>query len=212
MGIYSKLQKCRVDLQNMNLKKSGYNKFSGYYYYELGDFLPKLNELMLENKMCSVVSFTDELATLNIIDTEDKTQITFTSPMATAELKGCHEIQNLGAVQTYQRRYLYLNAFEIVESDALNGVTGKAENKTESDYKKTLVKQKVVGNNQQDEDNTKITEKDGKQLYAISKANVNLIKEVAKEYGYEDLKNTQEILVKDFKNIKKDIEIAIKSN
>lgn len=41
MNIYKKLQKCRVDLQNSNLKKSGNNKFAGYSYFELGDFLPK---------------------------------------------------------------------------------------------------------------------------------------------------------------------------
>ena len=41
--------------------------------------------------------------------------------MSKAELKGCHEVQNLGAVETYIKRYLYQNCFEIVESDALNG-------------------------------------------------------------------------------------------
>ena len=31
-----------------------------------------------------------------------------------------HDVQNLGAVQTYLRRYLYVNAFEIVEHDTLD--------------------------------------------------------------------------------------------
>jgi len=31
-----------------------------------------------------------------------------------------HDVQNLGAVQTYLRRYLYVNAFEIVEHDAID--------------------------------------------------------------------------------------------
>ena len=44
--------------------------------------------------------------------------------MAKAELKGCHEIQNLGASETYLRRYLYVAAFEIVEHDALDATTG----------------------------------------------------------------------------------------
>jgi len=39
--------------------------------------------------------------------------------MSTASLKGCHEVQNLGAVQTYIRRYLWVCALEIVESDAI---------------------------------------------------------------------------------------------
>jgi hypothetical protein len=45
--------------------------------------------------------------------------------MSSAALKGCHDVQNLGAVQTYLRRYLWVNAFEIVEHDALEPLTGK---------------------------------------------------------------------------------------
>jgi hypothetical protein len=44
--------------------------------------------------------------------------------MAEANLKGCHPIQNMGAVQTYSRRYLYVSALEIVEHDALDATTG----------------------------------------------------------------------------------------
>ena len=47
--------------------------------------------------------------------------------MSSASLKGCHDVQNLGAVQTYIRRYLYTNAFEIVESDALDSTQGRDE-------------------------------------------------------------------------------------
>ena len=39
--------KIRVDLQNSKLKKSGKNEFAGFDYFELADFLPRLNELML---------------------------------------------------------------------------------------------------------------------------------------------------------------------
>ena len=48
-----------------------------------------------------------------------------TSPMGSAALKGCHEVQNIGAVETYQRRYLWVTAMEIVEHDALDASTGK---------------------------------------------------------------------------------------
>jgi hypothetical protein len=47
--------------------------------------------------------------------------------MSSAALKGCHDVQNLGAVQTYLRRYLWTNAFEIVEHDALDATTGGVE-------------------------------------------------------------------------------------
>jgi hypothetical protein len=122
--VYAKLQKARIKLQQSAIKKSGHNKFAGYQYFELGDFLPTINEIFNELGLCSVISFDKELATLRIIDTDNGGAITFTSPMADAHLKGCHPIQNLGAVETYSRRYLYVTALEIVEHDALDATTG----------------------------------------------------------------------------------------
>jgi hypothetical protein len=123
--VYAKLQKARIKLQSAAIKKSGHNKFAGYQYFELGDFLPTINEIFNELGLCSVISFDKELATLRIIDTDNGGAITFTSPMADANLKGCHPIQNLGAVETYSRRYLYVTALEIVEHDALDATTGQ---------------------------------------------------------------------------------------
>ena len=120
MSVYSKLMKARVQLQSTPLKKSGHNKFAGYQYFELADFMPAIVSIMESSGLCGVVSFTQEVASLRIVDTEDGTEILFTSPMGSAQLKGAHEIQNIGAVQSYQRRYLYMAAFEIVEHDALD--------------------------------------------------------------------------------------------
>lgn len=121
MNIYMKLQQARVTLQSMNLKKTGVNKFAGYKYYELGDFLPAVNSIMNDLKMCGFVTFSNDSANLTIVNAENPEEtIVFSSPMRDASLKGAHEIQNLGAVETYQRRYLYQVAFEIVESDALD--------------------------------------------------------------------------------------------
>jgi hypothetical protein len=107
-------------LQEAPLKKSGHNKFAGYNYFELGDFIPTITEIFYNIGLCGVVSFDKDLATLCITDTEDGSQIVLTSPMAEANLKGCHPIQNLGAVETYTRRYLWVSAMEIVEHDALD--------------------------------------------------------------------------------------------
>lgn len=130
MNIYSKLQKMRVELQRMNLKKSGKNTFAGYSYYELGDFLPAINQLMLDNGVCSAVTFGDEVASLTLVNTDKPEEsIVFTSPMKDATLKGAHPIQNLGAVETYSRRYLYMAAFEIVEADVLDLTQGNDQQK-----------------------------------------------------------------------------------
>lgn len=124
MSVYEKLAKARVDLQSQKLDKSGHNKFAGYKYFELGDFIPTIQKLFAEYKLLGFVSFGAEKATLTITDWEDGSNIIIESPMSTAALKGCHEVQNLGAVQTYIRRYLWVSALEIVEHDALDATTG----------------------------------------------------------------------------------------
>ena len=118
--VHKKLMNARMALQSMALKKSGHNKFSNYYYFELGDFLPQINEIFHSIGLCGVISYDSDYASLTITDVDDGTNIVITSPMVEANLKGAHAIQNLGAVETYQRRYLWMTAMEIVEHDALD--------------------------------------------------------------------------------------------
>jgi hypothetical protein len=120
MNIYKKLIQARYKLQMLELKKSGHNKFAGYQYFELGDFLPAIQKIFDTVGLVDVISFTADLATMTIYDVEDGSSIVFTSPMGSAALKGCHEVQNIGAVETYQRRYLYVTALAIVEHDAID--------------------------------------------------------------------------------------------
>lgn len=120
MSVHKKLMQARIKLQGIELSKSGHNKFAGYKYFELGDFLPAIQQIFNEIGLCGVVSYNTEYAQLCITDTDDGTVIVITSPMAEANLKGTHPIQNLGAVETYQRRYLWMTALEIVEHDILD--------------------------------------------------------------------------------------------
>ena len=119
MTIYEKLAEARTRL---NVKKTGRNNFAKYGYFELADFLPEINLLAKELGFVCLVSFDAEKATMTIKDATGEGEIIFTSPMSTAELKGCHAVQNLGAVQTYLRRYLYQTAFEIVEAEQLDAL------------------------------------------------------------------------------------------
>ncbi|MBO7713793.1 MAG: ERF family protein [Methanobrevibacter sp.] len=127
MTIFEKLNEARLRFQNAGIQKSGKNAYAGYTYYELSDILPAVNKLANELKFCCVVNFENEIARLDFCDLEKDEKITFTSPMSTASLKGCHEVQNLGAVETYIKRYLYQNCFEIVESDVLDETMNPAE-------------------------------------------------------------------------------------
>jgi len=126
MNVYTKLNHARERFHSRQLKKSGHNKFANYYYFELGDFVIPALEIFKDVGLTSVISFTKDYADMRIVNTDKPDEsITITSPMSTAALKGCHEVQNLGAVQTYLRRYLWVAALEIVEHDALDATTGR---------------------------------------------------------------------------------------
>lgn len=119
-SIYSRLADARENFHKLDLKKSGENKFAGYKYFELGDFIMPGMECMKESGLVPIISFDESYATMTVHSIEGDGSIVITSPMSTANLKAAHPIQNLGAVQTYMRRYLWMAALEIVEHDAVD--------------------------------------------------------------------------------------------
>ena len=170
MTIFEKLNEARLRFQNAGVKKTGNNKFAGYTYYELADILPEINKLANELKFCCVVNFTPDLATLDFCDLEGDGRITFKSPMSSASLKGCHEVQNLGAVETYIKRYLYQNCFEIVENDVLDETMNPAEspkNEAEELIKQVKALESTFSDEQLDYANKAISERDIKKLKLI---------------------------------------------
>ena len=129
-NVYIKLNLAREKFHSTQLKKTGHNKFANYFYFELGDFLIPALQIFKDVGLTSVISFGKDIAEMKIINSEKPDDfICITSPMSEANLKGTHPIQNLGAVQTYLRRYLWVAALEIVEHDALDATTGKGTNR-----------------------------------------------------------------------------------
>lgn len=132
MKVLIKLNEARKRFHGQSIKKTGRNTFAGYDYFELADFLVPAMAIFDELKLSGVVSFGVELATFTLTDLEDGSQFVITSPMSTANLKACHAVQNLGAVQTYIRRYLWVAALEIVEHDAIDSSEGDEERKPDA--------------------------------------------------------------------------------
>lgn len=140
MNIYQKLQEARVKLNESGIKKTGHNKFSNYDYYELEDFIPQAMKLFSQVGLCSIVSYTENRgATLTIVNIDEPAeQIIITSSPATCDLKGMHDIQNLGAIETYQRRYLYITALEITEKDTVDSSEKRTDPGKKNDKKDPL--------------------------------------------------------------------------
>jgi hypothetical protein len=124
MSVYKKLQEARILLQNTKLNKSGKNKFAGFSYFELSDFIPQVTEIFNKIGLCGVVSFTSDTAYLTVHDTDGEGFITFTSPLVMAENAKGQAIQSLGSTHTYFRRYLWLMCMEITENDAIDAADG----------------------------------------------------------------------------------------
>lgn len=126
----------RVSLQNAKLKKSGKNKFAGFDYFELSDFLPKLNELMEAEDVNDRYFIKDGYAVLELVKGDEVNTYTmpfvlFETPVnvkvdsntgETREVKSMQDIQYLGALNTYYKRYLYLNAFGITDGEVIDSM------------------------------------------------------------------------------------------
>ena len=120
MTVYKKLAEARVRLLSVEMKKSGKNKFAGYEYFELGDFLPHAHRIFNDVGLLGVFCFEGSSATLTIHDTDATGSIAFVSPVVSASNPKGQPIQDLGSTHTYLRRYLWLMALELVESDAVD--------------------------------------------------------------------------------------------
>lgn len=120
MNIYAKLMKVRKEFHSLELKKTGWNDFSKFKYFELTDFLIQATNLLNENGLCTIINFTEEQAILTVINIDNpEEKIQFTSPMKYSNSNN-NPVQNLGATQTYISRYLYIQLLHIVENDEVD--------------------------------------------------------------------------------------------
>lgn len=128
--------KIRVDLQNAKLKKSGKNRYAGFEYFELADFLPKLNELMKDENINDRFSIENDEAILELkkgeeVQTYKMPFIMFDTPTNKNGQPSMQDIQYLGALNTYYKRYLYLNAFGITDGEVIDSLDNEELTKSE---------------------------------------------------------------------------------
>lgn len=155
MSIYKKLAEARVKLQETDIKKSGFNKFTNFKYFELADFLPTINKINLELGLCTKFDIDEvaKIATLEIFDMDkEDSSIIFTVPYVPSEIKGAIDIQKLGGSITYLRRYLFVIAYEITDRDVVDAL--------DDTQKSTVNNQKTRVNTSNSSVNTKKTVED----------------------------------------------------
>ena len=125
-NVYQKLLEARAKFLKAGVGKSGKNMSLAYKYFELDDIVPLATQIFEEIGLVTLVNFANDLASLEVVNTEDGgDRVCFIAPLVVAEgNKAVTPVQAMGATITYYRRYLYMMALDIVESDSIEPLTG----------------------------------------------------------------------------------------
>lgn len=135
-NVYQRLLMARSKFLDANVEKSGKNMHLSFKYFELEDIVPTAIRIFNEVGLISVVNFTPDVATMEIINTENPDEsVSFVAPFNqiapivsnTTGKQATNEMQALGSSITYMRRYLYMIALDICESDSIDANLGKGE-------------------------------------------------------------------------------------
>ena len=136
-----KIQQVKKILLTSNINKTGYNKYSKYYYFDLGDIIPVVECALLEKKCSSMFFCKDDKMFLRITDTETgayeewdtKLKIYKRDKVPNGDLTFLMKDEQ--AAQTYSRRTLLLLALNIVEPVQETPENNKNSKKTEAPEK-----------------------------------------------------------------------------
>lgn len=124
-NVWTKLSKARLEYLKKTVTPTGKNTHDEYLYVQLADIEPYLIPIFNELGLIDITWFDNEFAYLDIINCENPEEhIQFKSPMLPpSEFKSLTgkaistPIQGLGAIETYERRYLFLVAMGIAVPD-----------------------------------------------------------------------------------------------
>lgn len=132
MNIYQKLLKARAMFLEADVKKTGKNMHLSFKYFELEDIVPTATRIFGEVGIVPLVNFTADTATMTMVNTDNPEEtVTFVSPfnqiapiVSNTGKQATNEMMALGSSITYMRRYLYMIALDICESDGIDANAG----------------------------------------------------------------------------------------
>lgn len=133
LNVYQKLTKIQNELLKIHLPKSGKNDFGGYNYYELDTLLPPITELCEKYDATYFFDFPVidgmDFAEIHFLNAEDPSQEIISSIHLPKleKLPKMNLIQSAGTYETYTKRYLILNLFDIVEDEIIDALNPNSE-------------------------------------------------------------------------------------
>lgn len=134
LNVYQKLLAARAKFLEADIQKTGKNMHLSFKYFELDDIVPTATRIFSEVGLIPIVNFTADVATMTIVNTDNPWEetIKFEAPfnqiapiVSNAGKQATNEMQALGSSITYMRRYLYMIALDICESDSFDANVGK---------------------------------------------------------------------------------------
>ncbi|MGI6564861.1 ERF family protein [Methanosphaera sp.] len=134
--VLDKIQQGKFLLSQTQLNKSGRNNFQKYNYFELKDFLPAVEEICVKLGLRTHLNMKSQRKVkLEVSDKESGTSTEFVIHRPINNEKNPSKyIQLEGSIQTYCMRYLYIQMFELTESDAIDA---EDQSKTQQPQKAT---------------------------------------------------------------------------
>ena len=182
-----KIIKIKNKLYSEKIEKTGKNTFQNFNFFELKDFLPRLIEFMNEEEINDQFTIENNEAILILNYKEEKNTykipfVMFDTPLNKAGKESMQPIQYLGALNTYYKRYLYLNAFSIAENDVIDAM------------EQTETKERKSTNNTNNNKNKELTEEDRPMLIEYVNSHKEAYEKVTKTFKLE--KTIEEIPIK----------------
>ena len=189
MNVYQKLGVAREQFYDMNVKKTGINRYAGFKYYSLEDIVPVKNVLLNRLGLVDPITFNGkESATLTLINVHNpEEKIEFSTPLENDESLISNPIQKLGAIETYIRRYLYLMMLDIVEGDAIDETSGKPVDDTGKPAPAAKKSNRPATPEQREEIKNELIDKDGAATDTQIKSIKNGLKKLrTKDESFEE--------------------------
>nr|DAK93169.1 MAG TPA: DNA polymerase [Caudoviricetes sp.] len=132
VNVYQKLLAARTKFLESNVEKSGKNMHLQFKYFELEDIVPTATRIFNEIGLIPIVTFDSNVATMTMVNTDnpEETAVFFAPFNQLAPIVSnsgnavTNEMQALGSSITYMRRYLYMIALDICESDSIDAGIG----------------------------------------------------------------------------------------
>lgn len=115
LKVLKKIQQARVEWLKELREKSAKNSHFRNTYFTLKDILPPVTKIFNELRLYSHFNLYKDHGALVIVDLESGEREKYILPIQ--NIASNFTMQNIGAVNTYTKRYLYMNALEIEENE-----------------------------------------------------------------------------------------------